>query len=891
MSEQFDFSKQEDQEKFDELSRADKNKHIERAQEEARALVHVRYYLDSQVSRYVDIRGISKAEKIIETFQFPQKMIHQISFESIKKYLLRGKIDKAEQIQISEILRISQEMLHQAAFEVIKECLFSKNDYSFLIVNQIQSSEILKIPQEMIHQASFEAIKKHLLKQNINKVEKIKNYLKIPQEMIYQASLEVIKKCLSDRWIDMAEKIQLSETLKIPQEMIHQASFEAIKDHLLKRNIDEVEQIQASGELKIPQEMIQQASFDVIKKYLSEDTYTGIIDAMEIQKIFPISREMLQKILQIKEVQQTVLDTIKGIVLSESDEINSEIQDILSFLGLQSLRDIIQSLDISIQSIVSKLKLSEEIDKEEIKIFIDNFEQSLGIQIFIYQNSDDEIVEIIKKYPFLLDAILKNRFGSRLFTAYEGFDKTSKKKIEKLFQWKDEIIEENMGIDQNSLEFRLAMQEKIKIAWKNEEIAQKISSEGIDINVWLQYSETEDFELGGKEIENVSILNMVERPLNRILENTIPKYIQIVRTEIEPYKEDLKEVKMDIAVITGGKRIEIEDKLASMRRALEQTPVNDLNRKNGIKKGIDNLEQQLSKTKEIVCLDKIYASIANIISVAKKLQEYKEKFKEAEEGKEYKKMREIKIKLFRNYKILEYRFQKFQDELKDIISNNFTGHGDAILQAIDTQTAEMLNHLTTDGKDIKKIFEDDDLDAQMKNIKNVELALWNRNPDLDLYLGNYSPCCISVEGGAGWDGSESAVADYLTDVSIQILNLTNKETGDPIMSAWLYLGKDKKGNTAIIIDNIESNALETDLYQKEIWDRVENYITQLAKKINVKKVSMGVDNNDIEPSDIEDDDYGEYRKIGPNNGKGRKSAGYYLESEDERNMYLIWGKE
>lgn len=280
--------------------------------------------------------------------------------------------------------------------------------------------------------------------------------------------------------------------------------------------------------------------------------------------------------------------------------------------------------------------------------------------------------------------------------------------------------------------------------------------------------------------------------------------------------------------------------------------------------------------------------MANIISVAKKLQDFKEEFKEAEENKEYKKLREIKVNLFRNYKILNYRFQKFQDEWKDIIGNNFAGHGEAILQAINTQIAEMLNHFTTDGNDIEKIFNNDDLDKQVKNIKNVELALWNRNPDLDLYLGNYSPCCISVQGGGAWDGRESTIADYMTDVSMHVLNLTNKETGEPIMSAWLYLGKDKKGNTAIVIDNIESKPSETDLHQQEIWSMVEKYVIQLVKKINVKKISMGIQNNDIKPTNAKYDDRAKYWKIGPNNGSGRKSNGYYLESEDEKKMYLIW---
>lgn len=122
------------------------------------------------------------------------------------------------------------------------------------------------------------------------------------------------------------------------------------------------------------------------------------------------------------------------------------------------------------------------------------------------------------------------------------------------------------------------------------------------------------------------------------------------------------------------------------------------------------------------------------------------------------------------------------------------------------------------------------------------------------------------------------------------------------MSAWLYVGEDQNNKTALVIDNIESDASQTDLYQKEIWERIEKYVIAYAKEIGVDKIVMGASNNDIEPIKVNRDN-NKYKKIGPISVNGR-STGYYLESEyvsddyeeyvDEGGspnfLYLIWKK-
>ena len=64
-----------------------------------------------------------------------------------------------------------------------------------------------------------------------------------------------------------------------------------------------------------------------------------------------------------------------------------------------------------------------------------------------------------------------------------------------------------------------------------------------------------------------------------------------------------------------------------------------------------------------------------------------------------------------------------------------------------------------------------------------------------------------------------------------------------------------------------------------------NFFERDFELIGAKKVSIRKSYNDIEPKDTVTNK-GSYSKIGSVNGK--RSDGYYLESEDEDELYLIW---
>ena len=722
--------------------------------------------------------------------------------------------------------------------------------------------------------ASSQEIKDEVLKEAQEKAQNLNDFmkregLKDPEEAM-EKILAKMRTSLSRGSVDEALEIKNNfpiapEQLALPE--VEQAALEGLKDRLANGSVDGA--LKIKNNFPIALEKLEQAAFEGLRDRLAR----GYIDeALKIKNNFPIAHEKLE---------QAVFEGLRDYLSNEYNDI-ATIKNYLSFINKQSLVDAFPEIAVKKEQLMEYLSSQMNVAPEKVKVFSRVADRSLAAQVFLYQNNIDTLVTSITQSPFLLDAVINNEmFGTRLFAAYPKFDETSKEKITFLFQMKEEIMAQNPRIKEDTVEFRWAMQEKLKTYAKNPKILQQLQEAGIDVENWLNYDVEEEFVLGGEALEKVSMLQFIERPFNRIVGETVPKYIEIVNEELGPYKEELGKIG-----VKDEKMIqEAQEKITNRKNILAKTA--DEKKRAGIEKGIASLEKSIANAKTVPLAEKLQGAISGIENIVNSAKKKKEEIKQAEQAKKYQKVNELKKKLHKDYKTLCQRFNSFQEDLQNYMEKYFDKHGQAIMQSVNSQVTEMLNHFATDREDLEKVFENVDFDKQIKKPKAVSLGLWHRNPDIDLYLGNYSPCCISIESGSGGNNSESALADYLTDVAMQVLNLTDKEKNVPIMSAWLYLGKNLQGEAALIIDNIESDALQTNLYQDEIWQRVQKYILDYANKIGVKKVSMGRDNNDIEPKNAKTDEE-EYKKIGPVNGK--RPNGYYLESEEEYNLYMIWQK-
>ena len=900
---QFDFSKQEDQEKFDKLSQEQKDAHIENAQEDV-VVVELKNLLENG--------DIDKVQELLGRHEVSEEKLQEVVLERLIVSFRKGRIYDA--IKITQNFPISQEKLEEAAFEGLTVSL--RNSY---VDMAITIKKNFSISQETLQKAAFEGAVANFRRGYVDIAIKITQNFPISQEKLEEAAFEGLTVSLRNSYISIARKI--TQNFPISQEKLEEATLKGIVTNLKNGLVDDVIKIKENfpiSQEKLNSPEVQKAVFEGIVVNLKK----GYVDmAITIKENFPISEEKLEEatlkgiVVNLKkgyvdiviktkenfpmseeklnspELQKATFKVINTILENEDYEIE-DIKQILNLVGKQSLIDIAkfeQIITQKIEEITQFLQSKPEIEQEKIDTLKQSCEKSLYLQIELL-NKDfvDDFKKNIEKNPLLLDALIDNpKFGPRLLATYEEFDKTSKKKIRKILEWSEQIQKEYPEIEKGSLEWRQKMQECINQYAKNPKTIEEMKKNGIDTQTWFEYDEVKELTLGTNKQEDISIARLIERPFDRIIGETIPEYISIIREEIEPYKKELQEIKIEINAVTSQKRIDLEQKLSNMKKALEQA--DNPRKQQGIKKGIENLESQLSRKKEILYLTKLYGTIDALNNVVEKAKSLQEELKEKENNP--KDAIRLKKELYTEYKVLYMRFEKLRKEFEQYTIQFFKSHGNAVVQSVNTQTAEMLNHLSTDNLDMRSYFEDDTIEEKLKSIQPATLSLWNRDSDTDLYLGNYSPCCISMEGGAGWDSSESAIADYFTDSAIHVLNLTDPNTKEPFMSAWLYIGVDAKNNKALVIDNIESQAKRTDSYHDEIWNNVRDYVVELASKIGVDKVVMGTENNDIEPYSKDekiDDPIGEFWKIGKVNGK--RPDGYYLESEDE-NVWLLWEKE
>ena len=83
----------------------------------------------------------------------------------------------------------------------------------------------------------------------------------------------------------------------------------------------------------------------------------------------------------------------------------------------------------------------------------------------------------------------------------------------------------------------------------------------------------------------------------------------------------------------------------------------------------------------------------------------------------------------------------------------------------------------------------------------MKISLWSRNPDVDLYLGNYTNCCIRID--SDHMGEESTIADYMTDLGIQVVVISDEKKRTPVVAAWCWTGQIDDGEVSFVIDNID----------------------------------------------------------------------------------------
>jgi ribosomal protein S18 acetylase RimI-like enzyme/type III secretion system FlhB-like substrate exporter len=737
--------------------------------------------------------------------------------------------------------------------------------------------------------------------------------------------------CLSWGGISNTEKIiAFAEKKNIPLDLAS-AFQKGLEFRLSRGEVSDAEEIIALAEKKnIPLDFSKPEIASAFQKGLESRLSWGVFEAERVialaeKKNIPLDfskpeiASAFQKGLESCLSRGKISDAEEIITFAEKKNIPLDLASVCQ----KGLEKALLEGDIEIAEKINNrfLHLSPakafELLSPHLKEILDKFEKDLPqfvaqtqksvdllFSLFSFRKDPERLFKTLETYPFLAEALANNpRFGAKLILKYPEFDNVSKEKIKFLFQAKKEILSQNPKLDPNSFEFRKLMQERLLSFDRNREIVEELQKAGINLEKWLNYQEIQYFTLSsGKELTPFS--ERVQLPISRLGE-TITTYAYQIKDVLSEYRNDLEEIKV---LTKEGERI--EEQIKKMEEELKKAKeIGNEGKVRGISKGLEGLKAKLSRIKKISLWDRLMGEINSftvlkeeLISSQEELITAEKKYQElltskapsgAELARCKSQINQIKEKIKNLLSQLERRVNDFRQNLERLLSplntEKVPDRASALVQEINERVAEQFNHYEVDRNTLASLFSEK-AETEKEKLEGTPMSIfvWARNPDIDLYQGNYSPCCICIE--SAHMGSESPLADYTTDLGIQIVNIWDEIKNEPVTAAWCWLGIDEKGRTALVVDNIESNTTYSSNFPTELWIQLRTYLEKYAKAIGVDRLVLGKANNDL-PSATElsklPEAEAKYIKLG---GQNSRPNGYYLEAE-EKTVKLLWERK
>ena len=159
-------------------------------------------------------------------------------------------------------------------------------------------------------------------------------------------------------------------------------------------------------------------------------------------------------------------------------------------------------------------------------------------------------------------------------------------------------------------------------------------------------------------------------------------------------------------------------------------------------------------------------------------------------------------------------------------------------------TLTIKNHLEQRLKDISTC----EIKKKEKPI-DLTIKMWDRNPIHDIFQGNYSTCCISLDGE-----NSSAMPHYLLNSVFNMIELVDNNSGKTIGNALCYFITNEFNEPIFVIDNIEiaNNHKMSNKASSELLKEIKNYCINLCREISNRniKIVMGADYNDVDDENL-----------------------------------------
>ena len=143
----------------------------------------------------------------------------------------------------------------------------------------------------------------------------------------------------------------------------------------------------------------------------------------------------------------------------------------------------------------------------------------------------------------------------------------------------------------------------------------------------------------------------------------------------------------------------------------------------------------------------------------------------------------------------------------------------------------------------------DDVDVILSSPKEKEIdwtvKMWKRNPQHDLFQGNYSTCCIGLGKTNG-----KFMPLYLLNTAFNMLEIVDNVSGETVGNALCYFVGTDTGNPALVIDNIEIKNSEkpSDKTGLIVRDAIFKYAKNLAREVygnDIIQIILGGKFNDV----------------------------------------------
>ncbi len=822
---------------------------------QAASLIEVQDATKIGVAKCFSDKKLYTVPRILAVFPVPEEDMHVIAFDAMKNHLRTGDLDNTNNIQksfpIPMDMFLSEEMRDDARKGIYARLSVGSSQMAMNIMTRFEIGNDIVLTAEC-QQSAKKGITASLPAQFFKDAVTIRDVFKVDQKTAQEAATEGLKLFVS-RWPTSTAGKQIVDLFSLPREAVAQAATEAVFGFIKSGTFSHVDSIKNTFELSV--EDISKASKKAYLTCLGSD-----------------GKELAEKI-------------------KEKFGVNVSSEDVLVFFPQ------VQKLLLDLKTITPEFAAQAEKTPD------------LLITLLEFRNDPDKIISTASENPFLLDAIASNpRFGSRLLLKFPQFDAVSKENIKTQFASKKEIMAKHPAIDPRSVEFRQLMQNSLKGYGVNGEVLKGIDAKGLSSERWLNYDEVAHFNLSSGQ-NTLAFSEIITTPLERVKE-TIDAYAHTIKEVLSEYRTEL----MAFEIALGKGELPTEE-LQKMTEALEkarQLPAEwkDKGGKTrekiifGIEKGIENLRAKSTQERKGVLWEKLLADVASFQRLKDDVFKAQEIFiateaefdaaliEKAPSGKKIqdlkRRMTSAKDDLRGKFAVMERRIEDFRRNLRTMVAPALgEGRAVALIQDIETRLAEQFNHFDTDKSMLNNLFSQQ-ADKRKEEVESrpMSIFVWTRDPDVDLYQGNYSPCCICID--SQYHGAVSPIADYNADLGIQIVNVWDEVKNEPVTAAWCWLGQDEKGEAALVVDNIESNTFYSSNFSEQFTDELFKYLKNYAKEVGVKKIVLGKANNDLPtttrltkfPSDT-----GKYSKI----GGASRAGGYFLEAEDET-VKTIWEK-